>query len=71
VQQSSQAVSLLRRQRWCLINDIANVLCELGGTKIALGIGDNRIIGVSVAFESVVPRSGSVYGLQSSLSADA
>jgi hypothetical protein len=54
-----------------LINYLADVLSELGGTEITLGIGDNRITGVSVTFESVVPRSGGVHGLQLSLSADA
>jgi hypothetical protein len=54
-----------------LINNFADVLCELGGAKITLGISDGGIIGISVAFEGVVPRSGSVHGLQLSLSADA
>jgi hypothetical protein len=69
--QGSQAVGLLRRQRRRLINNLADVLCELCGTKITLGIGDNRITGVSVTFEGVVPRSGGVHGLQLSLAADA
>jgi hypothetical protein len=54
-----------------LINNFADVLCELGSAKITLGIGDGRIIGVSVAFEGVVPASGGIHGLQLSLSADA
>jgi hypothetical protein len=36
-----------------------------------LGVGNRRIVGLSVAFEGVVPRSGGVHGLQWSLSADA
>jgi hypothetical protein len=54
-----------------LINDFADVLCECGGAKITPSISDGRIIGVSVAFESIVPRSGGIHGLQLSLSADA
>jgi hypothetical protein len=54
-----------------LINNFADVIFKLGGTKITLGIGDDRIIGVSVAFESVVPRSGGIDRLQVCLSADA
>jgi len=71
VQQGSQAVGLVWRQRRSLINDLANVLCERGGAKITLGIGNGRIVGVPVTFESVVPRSGGAHGLQLSLSADA
>jgi hypothetical protein len=62
--QGSQAVGLLRCQRRSLINNLADVIFKLGGTKITLGIGDSRIIGVSVAFECVVPRSSGVHGLQ-------
>jgi hypothetical protein len=54
-----------------LINNFADVLSELGGTKITLGISDGRIIGVSVAFESVVPPSGGIHGLQLNLAAGA
>jgi hypothetical protein len=54
-----------------LINNFTDVIFKLGGTKITSGIGDNRIAGISVAFESIVPRSGGVHGLQLSLSADA
>ena len=71
MQQRSQAVGLVWRQWRCLINDFADVILKLGGTKITLGIGDNRIIGVSVAFESVVPPSGGIHGLQLNLAADA
>jgi hypothetical protein len=71
VQQGSQAVGLVWRQWRCLINDLADVLCESGGAKITPSISDGRIIGVSVAFESIVPRSGGIHGLQLSLSADA
>jgi hypothetical protein len=54
-----------------LINNFADVLGQLGGAKITRGINDGRIIGVSITFESVMPRSGGVDGLQLSLSADA
>ena len=54
-----------------MINNLADVLCESGGAKITPSISDGRITGVSVAFESVVPRSGGIHGLQLSLSADA
>jgi hypothetical protein len=47
------------------------VLSELGGTKITLSISDGRIIGVSVAFECVVPPSGGIDGLQLNLAAGA
>jgi len=69
--QCGEPVGLVWRQRWSLINDFADVLSELGGTKITLGIGNGRIIGVSVAFEGVVPRSGGIHGLQLNLAADA
>jgi hypothetical protein len=69
--QCGEALGLLWRQWRCLIDNFANVIFKLGGTKITLGIGDNRITGVSVAFEGVVPRSGGIHGLQLSLSADA
>jgi hypothetical protein len=62
--QRSEALGLLLRQWRCLIDNFADVIFKLGGTKITLGVGDNRIIGVSVAFECVVPRSGGVHGLQ-------
>jgi hypothetical protein len=71
VQQGRQTVGLLRRQWRRLINNFADVIFKPGSTKITFGIGDNRIIGVSVTFESVVPRSGGIHGLQLSLSADA
>jgi hypothetical protein len=69
--QRGEALGLLWRQWRCLINNFADVIFKLGGTKITLGIDDGRIIGVSVTFESIVPRSGGIHGLQLSLSADA
>lgn len=71
MQQGSQAVGLVWRQWRSLINDLANVLCERGGAKITLCIGNRRITGIPVAFESVVPRTGGIHGLQLDLSADA
>jgi hypothetical protein len=69
--QRGQPVGQLRRQWRRLINNFADVLGELGGAKITRGISDGRIIGVSIAFESVMPCSGGVDGLQLSLSAGA
>jgi hypothetical protein len=69
--QCGEHLGQLRCQRRCGVNDVADVLSELGGAKITLGISDGRIIGVSVAFESVVPPSGGIHGLQLNLAAGA
>jgi hypothetical protein len=47
-----------------LINNLADVIFKLRSAKITPSISDRRIIGISVAFEGVVPRSGGVHGLQ-------